>query len=101
MATKQEIEARLAGAFPSSRLDVVDESDLHRGHAGWREGGGTHFRVGVVSGQFEGLSRIERHRLVHQALADELAESVHALSLDLRTPEEVNRQAPASTAQGH
>lgn len=95
MATKQEIESKLAATISSSMLDVVDESELHRGHAGWREGGGTHFRVSIVSDQFEGLSRLDRHRLVHQALADDLVESVHALSLDLRTPEEV-RSRPDS-----
>lgn len=82
------VRARLERAFAPERIEVVDESELHRGHAGWREGGGTHFRVHVVSSHFRGLSRLERHRLVHAALSDALSGSVHALSIRASVPEE-------------
>ncbi|OYW98568.1 MAG: BolA family transcriptional regulator, partial [Bosea sp. 32-68-6] len=65
-----------------------DESHQHQGHGGWREGGETHFRVEIVSVAFAGKSRLERHRLVNGALAQELAESVHALAIAARAPGE-------------
>ena len=77
------IEAKLRAAFAPEHLEVVDESERHRGHAGWREGGGTHFRVVMRAAAFDGLSRVERSRAVHRALADELAGGVHALALEL------------------
>ena len=64
------------------------ESHQHQGHGGWREGGETHFRVEIVSVAFAGKSRLERHRLVNGALAQELAESVHALAIAARAPGE-------------
>ena len=68
-------------------LEVVDESSLHAGHPGARAGGG-HFRVTIVSEAFDGLGPVQRHRLVHQVLAEELKESIHALALKTLTPEE-------------
>jgi len=75
---------KLALAFAPDQLEVVDESESHRGHAGWREGGETHFRVSMRSSALEGLSRVERSRAVHRVLREELAGPVHALALDLR-----------------
>lgn len=86
---KTRIESKLQAAFAPAVLEVVDESEQHRGHSGWREGGETHFRVHMVADAMAGKSRIQRHRAVNQCLAEELAERVHALSLDLRAPEEV------------
>ena len=68
---------------PARPPEVVDESEEHRGHGGWREGGGTHFRVVMRAASLDGLSRIERSRAVHRALAEELRGGVHALALDL------------------
>ncbi len=82
------LRLQLERAFAPEYLEVEDESELHRGHAGWREGGGTHFRVRVVSTRFLGVSRLERHRLVHAALADFLDGSVHALAIEARAPGE-------------
>ncbi|MDP9196845.1 MAG: BolA family transcriptional regulator [Pseudomonadota bacterium] len=82
------IRARLDGMFSPSALEIEDQSARHAGHAGHDPRGETHFRVKMVSERFRGLSRVERHRLVHAALAAELAERVHALSLILQTPEE-------------
>jgi BolA protein len=81
--TAGRIERKLRAAFAPAELQVVDESDLHKGHGGWREGGGTHFRVAMRAAAFDGLSRVERSRAVHRALAEELAGGVHALALEL------------------
>jgi BolA protein len=77
------IRAKLAAAFAPEVLDVIDESDAHRGHAGWREGGRTHFRVVMRARSIDGMSRVERSRAVHAVLADELGGGLHALALDL------------------
>lgn len=82
------IEAKLTETFTPARLLVRDDSERHRGHAGYREGGETHFHVEIVSDAFDGLSRVARQRAVYQALAEELAERVHALELVVRTPAE-------------
>ena len=82
---KATIEHKLRGAFAPSALEIVDESELHKGHAGYRAGGETHFRVTMDSDRFDGLSRLARQRLVHDVLADELAGPVHALSLRLES----------------
>lgn len=84
------ITRRLEDEFAPSALGVVDESHQHAGHAGWREGGETHFRLDVVSSAFAGKSRVERHRLVNAALADAFARGLHALALRARTPEEAS-----------
>lgn len=78
-----QLEQKLRAAFAPTRLEVIDESEQHRGHGGWREGGGTHFRVVMWTPAFEGQSRVARSRAVHAALAEELAGGVHALALDL------------------
>ena len=80
------IEAKLRAAFAPERLEVVDASERHRGHGGWREGGETHFDVVVVSSAFAGLNRVERQRRVNAVLADELAGPVHALSIRADIP---------------
>ena len=80
------IEAKLREAFSPERLEVVDASERHRGHGGWREGGETHFDVVVVSAALAGLSRLERQRRVNAALAEELAGPVHALSIKAEAP---------------
>jgi BolA protein len=77
------LRAKLAAAFHPERLEVIDESEAHRGHGGWREGGGTHFRVVMRAAAFDGMSRVERSRAVHRALAEELEAGVHALALEL------------------
>lgn len=70
------------------RLEVVDESARHAGHAGARPEGETHFRIEVVSDTFRGLSRVARQRKVYDLLAEELRTRVHALTLSTLTPEE-------------
>jgi BolA family transcriptional regulator, general stress-responsive regulator len=85
---QERIVARLTAALDPIALDVVDESDRHAGHAGAREGGGTHYRVRVVSARFERQSRVERHRLVYGLLAAEFGDGLHALALVAKAPGE-------------
>jgi BolA family transcriptional regulator, general stress-responsive regulator len=82
-ATHDTLRDKLRDAFAPEHLDVIDESEQHRGHGGWREGGGTHFRVVMRAAAFDGMSRVERSRAVHAVLRAELAGGVHALALDL------------------
>ena len=88
MNMEQKIVTRLTEALDPIALDVVDESDHHAGHAGARKGGGTHYRVRIVSAQFERRSRVERHRLVYDLLTAEFAEGLHALALVAKAPGE-------------
>ncbi|GJD86552.1 DNA-binding transcriptional regulator BolA [Methylobacterium hispanicum] len=89
MATLRDwIEETLRTQLAPTRLDVVDESHLHAGHSGWREGGETHFRLDVVSAAFEGKSRVERHRLVNGLMDEAFKRGLHALALKARTPGE-------------
>ncbi len=80
------IRTKLTAALSPSRLEIVDESHHHKGHAGARPNGESHFRVEIVSDAFRGKSRIERQRLVYAALADEMSHDIHALSLITRAP---------------
>ncbi|CAK0753146.1 BolA family transcriptional regulator, general stress-responsive regulator [Azospirillaceae bacterium] len=85
------IRSHLMTALSPIRLDVVDESSRHIGHAGAHPGGETHFRITVVSSIFSGLPRLERERMIQRLLAAEIAERVHALSVRALTPEEQAR----------
>jgi BolA protein len=88
MTVADTIRRKLTERFAPTRLDIEDQSYLHAGHEGARPGGETHFAVTVVSSTFAGHSRIARQRLVYEALAEELASSVHALSLTTLAPDE-------------
>lgn len=88
MPVAEIIEKKIKARLSPVALDVKDESHLHAGHAGAHEGGESHFRVLVVSEQFEGLSRVARQRLVNDILREELAGPIHALALKTLTPEE-------------
>lgn len=84
MTRAQKIEAALAQAFEPRVLEVVDDSEAHRGHAGFQDGGESHFNVVVESEAFQGLSRIAKHRAVHAAIGTELMSEIHALALTIR-----------------
>jgi BolA protein len=84
---KQRIEEKLRAAFQPTHLAVIDESAQHRGHAGHREGGETHFHVEIRAAQFAGQSRIDRSRAIHRVLAEELAGPIHALAISADIPE--------------
>ena len=88
MSLKTLIEQTLTERFAPDQLDVTDESHQHHGHAGWREGGETHFRLDIVSRAFSGKSRVDRHRLVNEALAGAFAQGLHALAIRARAPGE-------------
>ncbi len=83
------IRQRLTGAFTPHRLDIVDESHQHVGHAGAAAGGG-HFRVSIVSEAFMAQTTLQRHRKVYAALADMMPEHIHAVSILARTPAEAD-----------
>ncbi len=91
MSAETRIREKLLVALRPTRLDVVNESHMHAGHAGSPGTGESHFRVLVVSDAFDGKSRVERHRMVNAALADELAGRVHALALTTYAPGEAVR----------
>lgn len=84
----QRLEDKLNAAFAPSALAVTDDSAAHAGHAGAREGGESHFTVAITAEAFSGKSRVERHRLVNAALAEELAGPVHALVIKAKAPGE-------------
>lgn len=84
MLVADEMRQKLEAAFAPQILDIEDESEKHRGHAGYREGGQSHFRVTIEAPAFGPMSRIERHRAVHRALGDDLVGRIHALALTIR-----------------
>jgi BolA family transcriptional regulator, general stress-responsive regulator len=88
MRMADRIEHKLQAAFAPKALTVSDDSHKHHGHSGWREGGETHFSVAVLSDAFTGKSRVERHRMINAALADELGGGVHALAISAKAPGE-------------
>jgi BolA family transcriptional regulator, general stress-responsive regulator len=88
MTMKELIETRLREALEPTDLAVIDESHQHAGHAGWREGGETHYRIEVVSPLFAGKSRVERHRLVNETLVAAFDRGLHALAIRARAPGE-------------
>lgn len=87
-AVANTIDSKLRTRFAPLRLIIEDESSKHRGHAGHREGGESHFRVEIVSAAFEGKNRVARQRLVYETLKAELDAGLHALALTTLTPAE-------------
>jgi BolA family transcriptional regulator, general stress-responsive regulator len=88
MAARMDmIRERLSQALVPTRLDIVDESHKHAGHAGARSGGG-HFNVLIVSEAFAGKTPIQRHRMVYDALGDAMQQEIHAMSIKALTPSE-------------
>lgn len=83
-----QIEQRLRTALAPQRLEIVDDSAKHAGHAGARESGGGHYNVTIVSAAFAGKNLIERHRLVYGALGELMHKDIHALSLQALSPDE-------------
>ena len=83
MSKRQEMETRLREAFAPRELEVVDDSESHRGHAGFQEGGESHFNVRIRAAGFAGMNRLARHRAIHTALGPDLIARIHALALDV------------------
>ena len=88
MNLKDLITRMLNERLAPSELAVIDESEQHRGHGGWREGGETHFRVHIVSEAFTGKSRVDRHRLVNDVLKEAFDRGLHALAVQAKAPGE-------------
>ncbi len=88
MSARDTITAKLTDKFAPAFLEVIDESNKHFGHAGWREGGETHFRVRIATRHFDGLSRVAQHRAVMEALDAELRDRVHALAIEVLPPDQ-------------
>ncbi len=91
MSRHDRIAAALEATLAPVRLEVIDESSHHAGHAGARPEGETHFRVRVEAAAFAGRTRLERHRMVNAALAAELDAGLHALAIEARAPGEPGR----------
>ena len=88
MSIEDQIREKLNLAFAPVALEVVNDSHRHAGHAGSPGSGESHFSVLVVSDRFAGKSRVERHRMVNEVLAEELSGKIHALAISALTPEE-------------
>ena len=88
MRVEDEITEKLRLAFAPVSLEVVNDSHRHKGHAGAPDTGESHFTIKVVSERFAGKSRLERHRMVNEVLADEIAGKIHALAISALAPEE-------------
>jgi BolA protein len=82
------LERKLRAAFQPQDLQVIDQTNEHHGHAGWRESGETHFRVEITAAAFTGKSRVERQRQIYAVLAEDMNNPVHALSLLVKAPGE-------------
>lgn len=91
MSVVERIRERLAAALPSELIEIQDDSALHAGHAGAREGGG-HYRLTIVSAAFEGRSTVARHRLIYHALGDMMKKDIHALAIRALTAAEATKQ---------
>ena len=87
MNVEAEIRARLATLEPQS-LELIDESAQHQGHAGWKPGGGTHWRLRIVSSRFAGKTTLARHRMVYDSLGALMQHPIHALAIQARLPGE-------------
>ena len=83
MSVTDTITAKLTERFAPAFLDVIDESMDHHGHAGWQEGGETHFRVRIATRHFDGMSRVAQHRAVMETLAAEMDNPIHALAIEV------------------
>jgi BolA protein len=87
MSVRDTIAKKLSEKFAPSHLEVIDESSRHQGHAGWREGGETHFRVRIATRDFAGKTRLAQHRAVMETLDGELKSGVHALAIEVLAAE--------------
>ncbi|MGD9953488.1 MAG: BolA family protein [Burkholderiales bacterium] len=96
MSIAAEIRRRLTSLSPE-RLELEDESERHRGHAGYREGGNTHWRLSIVSAAFAGQSNVARHRMVYQALGELMQHPIHALAIQARAPDEPDTSTKGPT----
>lgn len=90
MSVADIIREKLTAALAPTLLEIEDQSESHRGHGGYREGGETHFHVEIVSAAFDGMTQVARHRRIYDLLQAEIDAGIHALSLTTRTPDPKN-----------
>jgi BolA protein len=88
MSLETRMRDKITTKLAPDRLDIVNESHMHRGHSGDNGTGETHFRLTIVSAAFAGKSRVDRHRIVNAAVAEELRDGVHALAMSTYAPGE-------------
>jgi len=84
--TRMDKIRKLLAVLQPGQLEIVDESHLHAGHAG-AQGGGGHYRLKIVSGEFAGKSTVARHRMIYSALGDMMKHEIHALNITASTPD--------------
>jgi len=84
MTRSEKIRTRLESAFAPHHLEVIDESESHRGHAGYQDGGESHFRVVIAAEPLSGMSRLARHRAIHAVMGQDLMNEIHALSIEVQ-----------------
>ena len=96
---RERVEGRLRERLETTHLEVIDESHLHAGHAGAREGGG-HFRAIIVSPRFEGMNRVRAQQLVFQVVEDWMGKEIHALSMKTFTPEAWEASEASEASEG-
>ncbi len=89
MTVAEDIRRQL-GALAPSRLELLDESAMHAGHAGAAPGGNTHWKLTIVSAAFEGKPTVARHRMIYEALGDLMRHPIHALSISAKSPGEID-----------
>jgi BolA protein len=83
MNRTEKINASLVAAFSPQQIEVIDESEAHRGHSGYQDGGESHFRGVISAPVFADMSRIARHRAIHNAIGAEMMKQIHALTLEI------------------
>lgn len=83
MAVAEEMRERLTKALAPNRLEIRDDSESHRGHAGFQEGGESHFHITIAADALADMSRVARHRAIHEALGRDLMGRIHALELKI------------------
>lgn len=84
MSVADEIKSALVAAFSPQLVEVHDDSEAHRGHAGFQEGGESHFNLVISDEPFKGMSRVARHRAIHSAIGPDIIGRIHALSIEIR-----------------
>lgn len=88
MSVSDDLERRLRAGLDPEMIEIVDESERHRGHAGYREGGESHFRLTIRAAVLDGVGRVEKHRAIHSAIGPELMARIHALAIHVVAPDQ-------------
>lgn len=84
MNTYLKIKDKLESNLNINKLEIIDESHLHKGHVGYSDEGESHFRIKISSDNFKGLSRVNQHKIIYNILADEMKNKIHALAIEIK-----------------